>query len=260
VTVSYQHPPAHGHQAPPASSFADDPVREVAERARDVRVRQHALSRMRYMSVMHATHAWDRRYRDPIAPYGLAVLYAHNEPGNQLRLTAATKLWLAGEETQDLARLLFNMVNIVGQDAASKPGYDVSRDLANRVDKERAPDAWFVGLGVSSLDTHTGTWAEARDRATAYTEIPGVVRIVLVDGTIIVCDRRGMNEFNSLVVHSTRPLAITGPLDSPYPYSAVSTKDLHDDPAHGPILRWMEELSALIWRLEASRSSEGGRQ
>jgi len=254
---------AYSQPQPPtaqAAQPADDPLRQMAERARDVKVRQQAVSRLRYMSVMHATHAWDHRYRDPIAPYGLAILYAHNDSiGDQLRLTAATKLWLAGDETTDLPRLLFNLVHIVGQDAAANPGYDVSRDLANRVDKEKPADAWFVGLGVTSLDTHTGTWAEAKERSAGYTDVPAVVRITLIDGTMIVCDRRGMNEFNALVVHSTRPLAVTGPMDSPYPYSAVSTKDLQEDPAHGPILRWMDELSALIWRLEAARSGQGGR-
>jgi hypothetical protein len=259
VYGGYQPASAYGQPGPTPEQAADEAVRQMAERARDVRVRQQAVGRMRYMSVMHATHAWDRRYRDPIAPYGLAILYAHNDPAaNQLKLTAATKLWLDGDETEDLPRLLFNLVHIVGQDAAGKPGYDVSRDLANRIDKDREEDSWYVGLGVSSLDTHTGTWTDARDRASSYTDIPAVIRIVLVDGTIVVCDRRGMNEFNNLVVHSSRPLAITGPMDSPYPYSAVSVDDLYGDPTHGPILRWMEELSALIWRLEAARTARGG--
>lgn len=257
-----QNPPVSWHDPAPAAPPAappEDTGRELAERARDAKVRRHAISRLRYMSVMHATHAWDRRYRDPIAPYGLAILYAQNDPaGDQLKLTAATKLWLAGDETRELPRLLFNLTQVVGQDATARPGYDVSRNLANRIDKDMAPDAWFVGLGVSSLDTHTGSWADARDSAQSYSEIPAVIRITLIDGTIILCDRRGMNEFNSFIVHSNRPLSVTGPLDCPYPYSAVSTKDLHDDPAHGPVLRWMEELSALIWRLEAARTTSGG--
>jgi hypothetical protein len=252
----------HRHEpAAPQTGFADA-ARQAAERARDVQLRQAAVERMRAMSWRHALHAWDQRYRDPIAPYGLAFLYAdeprprhdHGDTGGSLRLTAATKLWLAGPETADLPRLLFDLLQTVAADAA-KPGYDVTRDLANRRDDEMQRDAFYIGLGVSSLDTHTGSWEHARDRAVGVADVPGVIRIVLIDGTIIICDRRGASEFNRFTVHSSHALSLAGPLDSPYPYSAVDPSDIREDTAHGQVLRWMEELSALLWRLDTARDT-----
>jgi hypothetical protein len=268
VTYGHQYPhtaydqqaqtSASSGQDPPAQPVGD-PIREMADRARAVKMRQQAVARLKFMTLRHAQYAWERRYSDPIAPYGLAILYVQNDPIGQPQVTAATKLWLAGPEAADLPRLLFDLIQVVGKDA-SRRGYDVSRDLANRVDDKRTEDAQYIGLGVSSLDTHTGTWSDARDSADYDTDIPATMRIVLLDKTIIVCDRRGLKEFNTLTVHSTAALSISGPLDSPYAYSFATPEDLGKDPLHGQVLRFMEELSHLIWRTEAARLSHGGQR
>src|SRR5947207_7538615 len=90
--------PRHGD---PASSSVEDPAERSRDLRREVHLRQLAVQRLRYMSVRHAMHAWEQRYSDPIAPYGLAFLYAQPDHG-RLTLKAATKLWLAGPEAADL--------------------------------------------------------------------------------------------------------------------------------------------------------------
>ena len=87
----------------------DDPSdpaqhRHALQAAADLR--RQAIQRMRYMSVRHAMHAWEHRYRDPLAPYGVAFLYAHPAARDGWwTLSAATRLWLAEPDTSDLPRL-----------------------------------------------------------------------------------------------------------------------------------------------------------
>ncbi len=217
-------------------------------------MRQLAVQRLRYMSVRHAMHAWEQRYSDPIAPYGLAFLYAQPDPG-RLTLKAATKLWLAGPETADLPRLLFNLNHAVTQQAGAPDldaDFDVRRDLANRVDEQMDEDAWYVGLGVSSLDTYSGTWQQACTTLDSDGDVPAQIHIVLTDSTMIVCDRRGLADFNTLTVHATHALSLSL-IDAPYPWSTVTAWQLRDDPAHAPVLRWMEELNLSLWRADNAR-------
>src|SRR6266542_5528744 len=87
-----------------AAAAAPDPPGDDVRRS--VRLRQQAVARLRAMNCMHAMHAWDRRYRDPLAAYGLAFLYAQPDRRGGVALHAATKLWLAGAEVFDLPRLL----------------------------------------------------------------------------------------------------------------------------------------------------------
>src|SRR3712207_1818003 len=60
---------------PDPAAGVDPAGRTEAMRARAY-LRYQALERMREMSVRHAMHAWEKRYRDPLAPYALALLYA----------------------------------------------------------------------------------------------------------------------------------------------------------------------------------------
>lgn len=240
----------HPRQGDPASTAPEDQAIRDQDIQRELRLRQQAVQRMRYMSVQHAMHAWEHRYADPIAPYALAFLYAQPSPQQGwLALHAATKLWLAGPEAADLPRLLFSLNESAAQRLAD-PRFDLRRDFANRVDEKMADDAWYIGLGVSSLDTYSGTWGEACAKVNRCGDLPGQVRIVMTDSTVIVCDRRGLSEFNSLTVHSTHALSLQ---DGPYPWSAVGAQDLRADPAHTSVLRWMEELNLSLWRSDNAR-------
>jgi hypothetical protein len=239
----------HGEQVDQAT---EDTAVRTHNLKREADLRQQAVQRMRYMSIQHAMHAWEHRYSDPIAPYGLAFLYAQPAPQEGwLSLTAATELWLAGPEAGDLPRLLFDLNNAVAQEL-SKPDFDLRRDLANRVDEKMAEDAWYVGLGVSSLDTYSGTWEQACANVDRYVDVPAQIRLTMTDTTIILCDRRGLSDFNTLTVHSTQALSMSL-VDTPYPWSAASAQDLHTDPAHTSVLRWMEELNLNLWRADNAR-------
>jgi hypothetical protein len=227
---------------------------------READLRQQALGRMRYMNIQHAMHAWDHRYRDPISPYGLAFLFAQPGPsGSWQTLGAATKLWLAGPESADLPRLLFDLNNAVMREAGN-PDFDVRRDLANRIDDPMADDAWYIGLGLSSLDTRTGRWEQVCGAVDGHAHVPGLIRIVMIDSTMIVCDRRGLGEFNALTIRSTHSLS-TSLLDTPHPWVGASAAELRGDPLHAPVLRWMEELNLTLWRADNARlaAARGGR-
>jgi hypothetical protein len=237
----------------PASAPPED---QAAAPARDLKreanLRQQAVQRLRYMSIQHAMHAWEHRYRDPIAAYGLAFLYAQPDRRHGwLTLRAATKLWLAGPEAADLPRLLHRLNEAVTKQATD-PDFDLRRDLANRVDDQMDEDAWYVGLGVSSLDTYSGTWEQACTTVDSYEDVPGQTRIVMTDSTLIVCDRRGLSDFNSMTVHSTHSLSLSL-VDAPYPWSLASANDLRGDPAHASVLRWMEELNLSLFRADNTR-------
>jgi hypothetical protein len=179
-------------------------------------IRRSAIDRLMWMNTRHASNAWELRRRDPIAPHGLAMLFAQPDErlafSHRYRLTAATRLWLAGYDGGGLDHRLFNYHHKIAGEL-SAPGSDI-RDLADKRDPEMADDAVYVGLGVSSLDTSTGTWADlvttatvpALDRSsrthvsraggstarvTSEHDIPGCIRILLTDGTTIVAERRG---------------------------------------------------------------------
>lgn len=220
---------------------------------READLRQQALERLRYMNLQHAMYAWECRYRDPISPYGLAFLYVQpSSRGTWPELKAATKLWLDGPEAVDPARLLYGLNHAVVQESARSRDFDLRWDLANRADDGMLGDAWYVGLGLSSLDTYSGRWTTVRTTAGDYTEIPGLILIVMIDSTIVACNRRGANEFEAMDVHTSQPLG-TSILDRVRPWSRVRCEDLRSDPGIGGMLRQMEELSLNLWRLDNAR-------
>jgi hypothetical protein len=221
------------------------------QQRREVDARLQAVSRLRRMNLQHAKHAWDLRHSDPIAPYALAFLFAQPGAQNFQVISAATKLWLAGPEAADLPRLLFDLNQLVISEF-HRADFDPRLDLADRTDPGTNDDAWYFGLAVSSLDTHTGSWQETCQQVTGSAEIPGVVRIVMVDGSIIVLDRRGLKEFNELRLRATDALA-TSRLQALYPWSFVAPDTIRSDPEHGEVLRWMEELNLNLWRLDNAR-------
>jgi hypothetical protein len=238
-----------------ASALPEDADARIWAIRRQAALRRHAIGRLRYMNTQHAMHAWERRYSDPLAPYGLAFLYAqpdHAQPeGGLLTLKAATRLWLAGPESANLPRLLFNLNNAVAQ-RGGDPDFDLRRDLADRFDEQMAEDACYVGLGVSALDTYSGTWQQACATVDRYADVPGQIRIVMTDSTMIMCDRRGLADFSSFTVQSTHALS-ESLIDTPYPYSAVAAQDFRTDPAHSEVLRWMEELNLSLWQADNAR-------
>ena len=269
--------PPTGHPVHDPAQPADPDLRE-AQRAVAADVRRAAIHRLMVMNTKHLHNAWVQRRSDPLAPHGLAFLFV--QPARQVRgityytVSAATKLWLADEDT-DVAMRLFRYYHKV-KDLLAGPDTDV-RDLADRRDPAMAEDASYVGLGLSSLDTSTGAWHDvlARGRVVAYDtpasalgprrsrvplgapvsgefDIPGSIRIVLADGATIVAERRGIPEYDQRIIHSTHSLNFDR-LRGPYPWQNCTADELAADPAHGEILRWMGALNDLLFQVDQRR-------
>ena len=222
-------------------------------------VRNQVVGRMRRMNVLHAQHAWEQRYSDPLAPYGLAFLFVEPAAQRQDRLTVrvATKLWLAGPETEDLPRLLFGLNEFVGNRITSG-AFDMRGELANRVDA-MSVESFYIGVGLSTLDTHSGAWEQVRARVSHVGEVPGRAMIVLTDSTTMVCERRGFNEFNTFQIHSTHSLgdAFSNGVN---PWSWSMPEDLRADPANTEPMRWLDNLNLTLWQadIDAMRAAARG--
>jgi hypothetical protein len=224
-------------------------------------VRRQAIERMRRMSVLHARHVWERRYRDPIAPHALAMLFQQprhdpsmlapaawhtaampTQPIERFDVTAAWRLWLEGPEVADLAALLFELHHQIAPKVIV-PGYDLRDDLATARDLQMSRDAVYAGAAITSLDTPSGTWNQAREQARSELDIPSYVRIVLTDGTAIVCHRKarpGLNEFRVLSTHNLDHRLGS----SAFSWTPTSMARLRPDPDdHRDPLKWLIDLN-----------------
>lgn len=237
-------PPRDSQQTPIGAVSA-----EAQAQATAADLRSQVISRMRRMNVLHAQLAWQQRRRAPIAAYGLAFLFAYPDPRRPARfvLGAATRLWKAGPESAHVDRLLFDFDQHVASLSRDKP-LDIRTGLANRCDPMPA-EAVYTGVGLSSLDTHTGSWEQARDRVDSGSDIPGRILIVLSDRTLIVCERRGLNEFNEFQVHCTHSLEIASGR-ALHPYSWVDAEQLRQDSQNLNVLRFLEQLHETLWQAD----------
>lgn len=250
-----QEPMTGRHHPQAARSDVGDPARVPSPMdAATADLRRRAVERLWSMNVKHAALAWRQRRRDPLAAYGLAFLFCGPDPSRQDRwaLAAATRLWLAGPEADDLSRLLFSL-DQYAQGLRRRGPFDIRGVLANRADRMPAC-AEFCGIGLSSLDTESGTWEQAKQKAFDDTDLPGRVLIVLTDETLIIGERRGHSEFNRFTLTSNRSLEIV-PGDSLYPCSWASTEDLRSDPEHQHALGFLENLSSTLCRADIERQA-----
>jgi hypothetical protein len=191
------------HPAQPTGPPGHDPV--MAE------IRNQVIDRMHKMNFMHAMHAWERRRSTPIGPHGLAFLY-WDVPGGggrpqHLVVDAATRLVHDEEEVRDLKRLLYRLYKLAVDRYLPDGGFDPRTTMANRTGQMSA-EARFIGLGVSSLDTMHGTWADVRDHAGGPMQIPGRCFAMLFDGTRMVLDRDDDRNFGYVRIRSTRDLNV----------------------------------------------------
>jgi hypothetical protein len=141
-----------------------------------VDLRNQVVDRMRRMNVLHARHSWERRNRDPLGPHSVAFFYAEpptSEPPGRGRspqgeqhdgrpqavLRTATRMFLDGPEVMDLSRLLYDLAGIAK--VYQGQGYfDPRAQMCDRVEP-MSRHAGF-GVGVSTLDTPAGRWADVR--------------------------------------------------------------------------------------------------
>jgi hypothetical protein len=209
-------------------------------------LRGEVVSRLRRFSVLHSRHAWERRRRDPLSPHGLALFYL--EPGVPVlrQLRTATRIFLADDEADDLAMLLYALARHAYDGYRGEPRFDPRTMMANKCDPMSAA-AVFAGLGVCTLDTPHGTWADAQRRATNEFDLPGRCYARLVDGTRLLLDRGGRKQFNGLSVQSSVEDA-----NSCYGVPSLQWRcnphlaDVPPDDATYHIWRWMNEFGRIV--------------
>jgi hypothetical protein len=225
-----------------------------------------SIRRMLTLNMRHADHAWRRRRRDPIAPYALALLFA--TPTGRLRhgrglltgddwtgcveVRAASRIWLDGPETQDLPDMLFRLECQVS-DHHGSDGWQLREQLATSVDDGITTEAVWVGVGVSSLDTPTGVWAQTADLALTGAHVPGTIRLIVnvappgatpEQGWIVV-ERRGLGDYNAKTVYSSHRLSSLD-LNAPFPYGLTRPADMITNPWHEAVLRRLYGLDAAL--------------
>jgi hypothetical protein len=171
-------------------------------------LRNQIVDRLRRMNSLHLRHAWETRRRDPIGPHAVVFFYADTASRRPLRyrLACATRMFLDGEEVRDLPRLLFELGGIA-EGYAQDGGFDPRSQMATRAEP-MSRDAVYVGAGVSSLDTPSGTWAQVLESGAGPVNIPGRCLAYLSDGGMILCDRRGQDEYGAFHIASTHSLDI----------------------------------------------------
>ncbi len=210
-------------------------------------LRNQIVDRLRRMNLLHARHAWERRHRDPLGPHGLAFFYTTPPRGRPPRCTlrTATRLFLDGAEVQDLPRLLYDLVG-VARGYLHGGRFDPRTQMADRVEP-MSPLASYIGIGVSTLDTPAGTWTEVRSSAGSELEVPGRCVALLVDGTMLLCDRGGERQFGAFEISSTQSLDVVPGQPWRMWRWAYRLADLAD-PDTRDIWRWLDQLHGLIRR------------
>lgn len=215
-------------------------------------LRGQVVHRLRQMSALHAQHAWYRRNRDPIGPHGVAFLYAEvvSHTPSRFRLRTATRLVRDGPDVADAPRLLYELAGIARGyfDAAE---LDPRTQMADRCEP-MSDGAFYLGLALSTLDTPTGTWPEVRQRVAGPLDIPGRGLALLSDGTMLLVDRRGRDEYGAFHVQCTHSLdVVPGQPDLMWRWN----RDLAnlDDPSTLDTWHFMSQLHILVMRAGRGR-------
>ena len=114
-------------------------------------------------------------------------------------------------------------------------------------------DEWvYIGLGVLSLDTADKTWEQQQATASMSLDIAAVVRIVLSDGTVMVCRQAGRTGYGTFTIESSQPLA-HGTVATVAPWSLVDPADIFDHDHDRDALRWTGELSDTLSQADNGR-------
>ncbi|MBM2623433.1 hypothetical protein JIG36_48855 [Actinoplanes sp. LDG1-06] len=226
-------------------------------------LRWQAFHRLRLLSVNHGTLAWQRRFRAPIAAYGLAYLFtqpiadATPDDARQTQVCAATRLWKAGPESQHVVPLLSALIHQVRARDPRRP-WDLRTEIANRADQGMNTNAVYSGLGLSTLDTYTSSFAEVCQTANSELDVPGGILYVAggpagwADQRVIVADRRGASELNVTTIHTHNGLSRFR-LDAPYPFAEVALHTLYQESGSGELLRLMWDLDQALREADEAR-------
>jgi len=160
-------------------------------------------------------------------------------------LRTATRLFLDGAEVQDLPRLLYDLVG-VARGYVHESRFDPRTQMADRVEPMPVR-ASYIGLGVSTLDTPAGVWTETRSSAGSELAVPGRCFALLVDGSMLLCDRGGERQFGAFEISSTHSLDVV-PGQAwrrwrwAYHLADLADRDTRD------VWHWLDQLHHLILR------------
>lgn len=228
-------------QEPPRQPEADPQGTDIT-----ATFRSEVALRLRRFSILHARHAWERRRRDPLSPHGVALFYLEPHVPAIEQLRTATRVFLADDEAAELPRVLYELARHAYEGYQSAPGFDPRAEMANRHD-EMSPQALFVGVGVSTLDTQYGDWSTAQGRARTDYDLPALCYARLIDGTHLRIDRGGRAQFDMCIVESSVSDANAkyGVPSMQWRWNPALAEVYDDDPTFH-IWRWMGELGRII--------------
>ncbi len=229
---------------------AQDEGPDDATRHADWRYR--AVERVQRMGAHFKINVWEQRFSaDRLAPHALCYLYLQHDRRRPklFEAAAAWHLWLDHPDVRVLPRLLFELHHQFAPRAAGA-GFDIRDELSVGRDghMRTGTEAVYAGLAVISLDTDpggdspTGTWQRVQKQARSPLDLPAVSRVVLTDGTVIVCHHGTRAEYSAFTVRTTHlvaPAAGTSLFD---PLRADKARLLADE-GHRDVLRWAGELS-----------------
>lgn len=167
-------------------------------------LRHQVAARLRSVNATHCHEAFDRLgRRNALGPHGVVLLYT--VPDRQgpfgYRLLIATRLFLAGPDSDDLERVINDLsrsaaANIARANARGQRwdprGPEASMVNGGDVMPRRAD---FVGVGVTTLDTEEGGWYNVANSVlnqpwgTAHRrsvfDLTGLSIALLADGTAL---------------------------------------------------------------------------
>ncbi len=173
-------------------------------------LRNQAIDRLHGMNWRHAAHAWQVRRDRPVAPWGVAFLYARPlpaEPGwpRYCAVAGATRMVNEDRDIAEPAQLLFRLVGLARHRYLAKTGVFDPTVMATFKDRISVP-ATYLGVGLSCLGDTMTAWEELRRGDSD--DIPGECFGLLRDGTALYFHRAARRDLGKLRVHSTGDLSL----------------------------------------------------
>ncbi|MCG5446193.1 hypothetical protein NIE79_004761 [Micromonospora sp. NIE79] len=209
VPTGYQRPPdAAVPPIPPPGPAGYDQRSADGDVPADLRwadLRLQVVYRSKRLNTGHLIEA-DQAFggRGAVGPHALMLFFASpasNEP-HGYRLHTAHRTWPQSPDSDVLPQLLAEMAEVAGDNIASiGRGWSPlgpEGSMVNGGDMTLSPGAWYVGVGVSTLDSDQGRWyqvartlrdAAAAGRYMSAFNLKGQCYVLLTDGTALHIDR-----------------------------------------------------------------------
>ncbi|TWJ20654.1 hypothetical protein JD76_00753 [Micromonospora endolithica] len=166
-----------------------------------VDLRLQVASRLRGVNAKHCQEAFDRLgRRNALGPHGVVLFYTvgDRQVPHGCRLLIATRLFLAGPESDDLPKVLHDLSRTAAGNIARAESRGQRWDprgpegsLINGGDPDMPRDAGYLGVGISTLDSEDGPWhavADAVRRQPADMPRPRSVFDLAGEGIALLCD------------------------------------------------------------------------